>query len=439
MNKTKVTIYSELMGQGKSSKAIERINDSDKEQRFIVVVPFLAETHRYAGTICDPESGEKQTPLKDECGKVLYNGTGCNKTGRRFQHPTSGYKTKVEHIADLVFKGKDIVTTHAALKLFTTDTIKDVKDAGYTLVIDESLECVRPHPVKTHRRKMLLDSGAVYEDESSLLRWNEDFLVEESKSEDSTGFSWDMQIKRLCDTGSLILVGSDNDKRDLFMWEYPVNFIKAFDNIEVLTYLFDGSVFHKYLQYYNIDFKVEYGVQLPDNVFDLINVVSSEKMNRIGDRESSFSVTDQRRLTKDSATAVTVRSNLNNFFRNGTYGKSKTHERLWTCLGESTSIFKGAGYTKRHIAHNTKATNDYIDTHQVAYIFNAHLNPEVYKFLSGKGSEFAPCLDTYALSELLQFIFRSRVRVGLPINLYIPNSRMRGLLLNWMEGKVVSN
>lgn len=433
---TKVIVYDELPGTGKSWRMIDKINNADKDRRFIVVTPFLKECHRYAGTIPDEDSGDKQLPRKDDQGNIIYNSTGCSASGRRFEHPVSGYKTKVEHIAKLVHEGRDIVTTHAALKLFTPETVKDVKDAGYTLVIDEELECIRPHPCKMHRRKMLLGSNVIYEDELGLLRWNEDYPIDDIKDLDSSGFSWDMQIKALCDNGSLVLIADEKGNRDLFMWEYPIEFIKAFDSVEVLTYLFKGSMFEKYLDFYGIQHETRLGIQMQPNIFDLINIIDNPKMNRIGDRESAFSVSDQKRYAKDSATAVTVKANLGNYFRNSTYGKSNTEDRLWTCLGEAFSTFKGAGYTKCHIAHNTKAVNDYMETSQLAYIYNSYIHPEPYKYLLDRGLEFAPDQNRYPLSELLQWIYRSRLRKDEPINLYIPSSRMRGLLQDWMSGNM---
>lgn len=41
--------------------------------------------------------------------------------------------------------------------------------------------------------------------------------------------------------------------------------------------------------------------------------------------------------------------------------------------------------------------------------------------------------DAYALSEMLQWIWRSSIRDGKPINIYIPSKRMRTLLMNWLE------
>lgn len=432
----KVLVHDWLMGTGKSSRMIEQINNSPSDQRWIVVTPFLKECHRYAGTIIDTDSEDRQLPKRDG-NEIIYTGEGCSASGRRFVHPISGHLSKVEHIAKLVHEGRDIVTTHAALKLFTPETVKDVKDAGYRLVIDEELECIRPHPVKAHRRKMLLSSGAVYEDVSGLLRWNEDFIIDDTKDVDSTGYSWDMQIKALCDNGSLVLISDEKGNRDLFMWEYPIEFLKAFDHIDVLTYMFKGSVFEKYLDFYGIEHTTEIGIQLPSDPFGLIRLVDNDKMNRVGEREHIFSATDQRAYTKESAVAKTVRSNLENFFKNSTYGKSTPSDRLWTCLDQTFPVFKGGGYTKRHIAQNTKAVNEYKDTFHLAYVYNSFLHPEPYKYLVDRGEQYTPNRDRYALSEMLQWVYRSRVRCDREINLYVPSKRMRNLLIQWMEGKIV--
>ena len=42
--------------------------------------------------------------------------------------------------------------------------------------------------------------------------------------------------------------------------------------------------------------------------------------------------------------------------------------------------------------------------------------------------------DLWALSNMVQFVFRSRLRKGEPINLYVPSSRMRELFLKWLNG-----
>lgn len=41
--------------------------------------------------------------------------------------------------------------------------------------------------------------------------------------------------------------------------------------------------------------------------------------------------------------------------------------------------------------------------------------------------------DLYGLSEMIQWIWRSRIRKGENINIYIPSMRMRNLLNAWMK------
>ena len=47
------------------------------------------------------------------------------------------------------------------------------------------------------------------------------------------------------------------------------------------------------------------------------------------------------------------------------------------------------------------------------------------------GDEFDQ--DAFATSEMVQFIWRSAIRRGEPIQIYIPSNRMRGLLEKWID------
>ena len=41
--------------------------------------------------------------------------------------------------------------------------------------------------------------------------------------------------------------------------------------------------------------------------------------------------------------------------------------------------------------------------------------------------------DMYALSTMIQWIWRSAIRDGKDINIYIPSKRMRTLLVDWIN------
>jgi len=91
---------------------------------------------------------------------------------------------------------------------------------------------------------------------------------------------------------------------------------------------------------------------------------------------------------------------------------------------------------KRFLPCNAKATNDYSDCTGVAYLCNRFFDVNCANFLAQKAKEANnPDLkfdnDNYALSELLQFIWRSNVRMAdsdMPVYVWVPNKRMRKLL-----------
>ena len=58
-------------------------------------------------------------------------------------------------------------------------------------------------------------------------------------------------------------------------------------------------------------------------------------------------------------------------------------------------------------------------------------NPMVQNFLGVSGQHFA---DEYALAEMVQWIWRTRVRDGLPITVAIPDERMRRIFVDWLDG-----
>ena len=126
-----------------------------------------------------------------------------------------------------------------------------------------------------------------------------------------------------------------------------------------------------------------------------------------------------------------LNKNLLNFFKN--ICKSKPNERLWTTYKGAVEGVQGR-YGTSWLAFNTKATNDYIDCRDVAYLCNNYPNVMLVNIVS-KRQEGAFDKDLWALSTMLQFIFRSRLRNGEPINLYIPSKRMRELFKRWLEGE----
>ena len=68
-------------------------------------------------------------------------------------------------------------------------------------------------------------------------------------------------------------------------------------------------------------------------------------------------------------------------------------------------------------------------------MIDLYMVPTVKMFIESRGVTVDQ--DQYALSALVQWIFRSAIRDGEPITLYIPSERMRGLLIDWLNPKSV--
>ena len=71
---------------------------------------------------------------------------------------------KTEHTAALIKEGKNIATTHAAFRNYTRHTLKKIKDMGYALIIDESLDILIESQMKSNDIGGLVATGFLQSD-----------------------------------------------------------------------------------------------------------------------------------------------------------------------------------------------------------------------------------------------------------------------------------
>jgi len=128
---------------------------------------------------------------------------------------------------------------------------------------------------------------------------------------------------------------------------------------------------------------------------------------------------------------ITLKKHINNVINNYISTKSKT-KILWTCFQDARSNL----YTKvlddeNFISHNLRATNKYKDRTVVLYLINRKHNPVIKNWLKSKGVSIND--DDFSLGEMIQLIWRSAIREGKTIDLYIPSRRMREILIKWLN------
>jgi hypothetical protein len=398
-----VRIVDEIMGKGKSFSAINYINSfSDEDVKFLVITPYLDEIKRY----------------KEKCVRKC------------FKQPMYNNSSKIDNLKELVNKEENIVATHALFQRFDNELIDMCRAKNYILIMDEVANVVEEYPISKSDFE-ILKQDFIYIDDMNLIRWEDD------KSDYRGEFS---NIKRLCDLGSLSFYSGS-----VMMWLFPISAFNAFRNIYILTYMFNAQMQRYYYDYYGLPYKyVHVSGDNPDNYHftdfkdtnfndgidyrSLINIVDNEKLNRIGDRETDLSMSWFER-NKGNVALSQLKKNITNFFRN--IREDKASDNIWTTFKDYKKFLQGKGYTKGFLAINTRATNEYRSRTSIAYVANKYMNPVVKNFFTQHG--VATDEDGYALSEMLQFIWRSAIRDGKDIWIYIPSIRMRNLLKRWIS------
>ena len=134
-----------------------------------------------------------------------------------------------------------------------------------------------------------------------------------------------------------------------------------------------------------------------------------------------------------------LKINLHNYFKH--IIKSKAKYNMWTTIlgledkKEKVRIaLSGDGYARGFVPCNCRATNIYSEKNCIAYLLNRFLNPLDKGFFEDKGIVVNE--ELWALSELIQFVWRSAIRNNKEIYLYIPSERMRKLLTDYINNKV---
>lgn len=407
-----INIVDSIMGSGKSSAARTYINESGDDKKFMYVTPYLEEVKELI----------KHCPDKNFKQPIQYNKN----------------MSKMIDLKKLLNDGENIATTHVLFHLFDDEVIDLCYSQGYTLIMDEVTDVIAPHPIDKKDLQMLLNYCVKIKD-NGLLEWIGDEQYY-GKFQDE---------KRLCEMECLALYGNS-----VMMWLFPIKVFNAFRESYILTYMFNAQMQKYYYDFYGMTYRYLYVVgekpnfhftTEPINIkprYDyrkLITIWDEKKLNMIGDADTALSKTWYMR-NKDNILLKQLKDNTLNFFCNkatvlneetGKWRKSKSDNNIWTTFKDYQNLVSGKGYARGYIPSNMRATNAYGDRSVIAYLVNKYFNPFVKTFFSGQGIDVRE--DEYAISEMLQFIWRSAIRNGKHITVYIPSRRMRTLLTNWIN------
>ncbi|PAB60876.1 hypothetical protein [Anaeromicrobium sediminis] len=399
MIKNRIKVVDTIMGSGKTSWAVEHMNENSFGRNYIYITPYLDEVERIKKSV----------------------------TNKHFYAPINKGEGKLDNLKDLVLEQKDIVATHKLFQMADEELIELISYNNYILILDEVMNVIEQVPLQQDDFRLLKDNEIITIDSEDFIIWNDE------KGYEDTRYNL---IRNMSKNKNLMF-----HRNSVLMWTFPASCFKAFDEVYILTYLFNAQ----YQKYYYDMFGLEYeyfGIKQLDEKYILtpkeemnedksqlkkLITIYEGKLNAIGDSNSLSSTWLKNR--KNNRKILQLKNNTYNFFR--TIVKSKSKDNMWTTLLVAKDKLKGKGYTLGFVSHNTRATNDYARKRNIAYLLNKFMNPMEKSFFEDRGIKVDE--EKWALSELLQWIWRSAIRKNQEVTIYLPSKRMRDLFVKWLE------
>lgn len=407
-----IEVLDQIMGSGKTTGMIKWMIDNP-DNKYLYVSPMLSEV---------------EDRIPSECVSI------------GFVYPsTEDHDTKSEHLLKLLKNGENVSFTHSLFQDLSKEHLYWIRVQGYILIIDEEIDFIEPYTGAYNKFDVIAleKKGHIKVDEENLGRiiWQWDDM------EGQTAYS---KMRRLCDLGMLFCTKRN---REMMVLHLPIELVTAASRVIVLTYLFEGSVMEAFMKLKEIDI-------IP---FKEIGLLKSTKQVK---KEASalIDITENRSTRAIKNSGMTLSST---WYREGgeredleriktciryLYVKNKKDNFMYTCPKDNASKFKRKTKSTpntRTVSHNdinvedtflycsAKATNDYSHKNVLVHAYNRFCNVPVKSYLQDYGSPVSD--DSVALSELIQWIWRSAIRNDQPIKIFFLNQRMEKLLRDWLE------
>lgn len=407
-----VEVLDAVMGSGKSSGVLKWI-DNNPQNKYIFVSPLLSEV----------EDGGRVSEALDHV--VFVSPTY-----------TDDHDRKQDHLLELLKSGVNVSCTHTLYLSMTDEHLKWIEAHEYILIIDEEISVIDGMNAYSFTDiKWLLSHNHMRVSESDgMLVWvGSDVQVDKKHK---YGF-----LKQLCDSHSLY---ATKRSESILVTQLPVRLITAAKRVIILTYMFKGNILDCFLRLKGIGVteftEVVVSPISVESISKLVEVIPTPKNFKLGGKLSStwWKAASAQDIKAVSNAIMSVCRTTNAMPENLMYTlpKSRFHKdgRQNVVSPRGYRQYKDEDGVVQYcwLPCSLRATNDYAHKNVLIHAYKRHPLQSVNAYLQDYGHPID--IEVFALSELLQWVWRSAIRNGEPISVCILSDKMLRLFETWLKG-----
>ena len=409
-----VEILDAICGSGKSRHIFNMINDNP-QNKYIYVTPLLSEVHER---------------VPKEVTTTTFSQPEITEDG-----------TKSDNLLELIRVGSNISCTHSLFRKMSKLHLDYIRKQEYTVIIDEEVNLIDSNLgiVTKGDIEFAFAKKFIVADEQELgkLSWVEEDL-DGIQNKESCVFR---RLKEMCDVGILFACKS---KQTILTIHLPIELISSAKRVILCTYMFDGSILDGYLALKNIK-RVKYGgfipcnLQIKDELRKLITVGEHRDWKQLDRLALSYSWFKNANPEDKKKIVNAIRWCGDQ--SNGAEAFMFTTPKSFVCKSNGAVNARIRNYPATMKGKSTpdtcwiysaaRATNDFAHKNVLCHAYNRYPTMPVEVYLKDYGFDIDR--DTYATSEIVQWVFRSAIRNGEPITVYFLSKRMRDLFLGWLN------
>ena len=401
-----VEIVDSCMGTSKTTYMLKWI-DSQPNKKFIFVSPLLTEV----------EEGGR---IHKDLNNVV------------FEVPTNEEGTKSESFLTLLQQGCNVACTHSLYLCMTDKHLKEISKQGYIVIIDEEIDIIGGFDKYSENDLawLLERQDICIDDKDGMVSW----IGDREKLQPNHRY---YDFLQYCDSKSLY---STRRSSTMMVTQLPIRLFEVADRVIILTYMFSGNVLDCFLRLKGFEVRqfdeISCDVLDKDKLRKLITLVPPSK------KLMDYSMSSTWWAEANGEQIKHVKNYIETTAKK--YGML-ADDVLWTlpkARAVKTSnngkiIVKPKGYTKDsnsvpcYLSSNTRATNIYAYKKAMIHCYNRHPIQSVKSYLQDYGCPVD--INVFALSEMLQWLWRGCIRKGEPMVVAVGSKRMYTLFSNWLN------